>query len=160
MVLETGSLGSVLVATCYGDVRSDGVAHEQVRGWVDRCQFGGLPFLLGGDFNWDVHLAAARLALGDRRLKVLDFDGTCFGSGEPSAIDWVLGGAKLVGAVSSWCRVRTSLAAHRALLVRLPGRSDIKLDTLVAGSRPSHSDVFGPMDTLSDYEVLLSLIHI
>lgn len=75
-------------------------------------------------------------------------------SGEASAIDWVVGSSELVGAVAGWCRVRTSLATHRALLVRLAGRSDIKLGTLVAGPRHSHSVVYGSMDRLPDHDVL------
>ena len=141
---ETGSLGAITLGVCYGNVLSDPSSHDMIGIWIEQCHLEGSPFLCGGDFNWDGKAAESQLCFHEREMQLLDFGYTCFGSGSPSAIDWIVGSRKLVGSLKSWSRVLTSLATHRALLVRLPGREAVSLNTLVTHARPMHVQLAGP----------------
>ncbi len=105
---------------------------------------GGDPFLLGGDFNWDGKEAASALALTDMGLALVDFGETCFTNGRATCIDRVAGTSRLVGSILGISRLRTTLATHRSLMIRLPGSARVTYKVHKTGPRPDSGCVIGP----------------
>ena len=67
------------------------------------------------------------------------------GARKPSSIDWVGGSSRLIGSVHKISRLRTSLATHRAIMIRLRGSDDLTYEVHLAGARPNRGLVVGPL---------------